>query len=174
MIERKTAALIRCAMEMGATLGTHDASLIEHMRHFGWALGLAFQVRDDMLGIWASEEESGKQQAGDIYRRKKSLPIVHALIHANPKDRQFLHTMYRQGIPITPEQVYLVLDILEQTGSRAYCSAFLTRQCQQARSILQTGASATSGDASIRARKDLLTIVDFVEAIAHSGPMQRV
>ena len=86
MIRRKTAELMACAAEMGALLGTSDAETIRRLRSFGEAMGIAFQVRDDMLGIWASSDESGKTPAGDIYRRKKSLPILHALEHANPAD----------------------------------------------------------------------------------------
>jgi len=49
-----------CATEMGATLGTCNQEIIEDLARFGHALGLAFQVRDDMLGVWATESESGK------------------------------------------------------------------------------------------------------------------
>jgi len=81
MISRKTAALMSCAAEMGALLGTCDAEIIKRLRNFGWAMGVAFQVRDDMLGVWATTAELGKTPVGDIYRRKKSLPILHALEH---------------------------------------------------------------------------------------------
>ena len=72
MISRKTAALMRCAVEMGAMIGTQDQKTIQYFANFGQAIGIAFQVRDDVSGIWATTVESGKTQAGDIYRRKKA------------------------------------------------------------------------------------------------------
>jgi len=90
MIGRKTAALMGCAAEMGAMLGTRDAETIFRFRSFGHAIGTAFQVRDDMLGVWASTEELGKTPAGDIYRRKKSLPILHALEFSKTSDQRLL------------------------------------------------------------------------------------
>ncbi len=83
MIARKTGALMGCAAEMGALLGTHSQTTIDSLREFGDAMGVAFQVRDDLLGVWATTAELGKSPAGDIYRRKKSLPFLHALEHAN-------------------------------------------------------------------------------------------
>ena len=82
MIGRKTATLMGCAAEMGAMLGTREAETIFRLRSFGFSIGIAFQVRDDLLGVWASTEELGKTPAGDIYRRKKSLPVLHALENA--------------------------------------------------------------------------------------------
>src|SRR5579859_4661166 len=57
MIGRKTAALMACAAEMGAMLGTRDEETIKRLRSFGHAMGIAFQVRDDMLGVWATTAE---------------------------------------------------------------------------------------------------------------------
>src|SRR6266496_4181954 len=82
MISRKTGALMGCAAEMGARLGTRDQETIERLSSFGKAMGIAFQVRDDLLGVWATTAELGKTPAGDVYRRKKSLPVLHALEHA--------------------------------------------------------------------------------------------
>src|SRR2546430_12422326 len=77
MISRKTGALMGCAAEMGALLGTRDQETIERLRSFGYAMGVAFQVRDDLLGVWATTAELGKTPAGDVYRRKKSRSEEH-------------------------------------------------------------------------------------------------
>lgn len=162
MISRKTACLMRCATEMGARLGTCDQKTIEELAHFGHALGLAFQIRDDMLGVWATEAELGKRPAGDIYRRKKSLPLLHAFQCAQPEDRQALARLYVQEEPITYEQVQDVLAIFVRTQTREYCRQSLVQQCQQARSALAQVAAAHHGWAG-RARNDLEGIVDFIE-----------
>src|SRR5205085_2455047 len=115
MIRRKTAALMGCAAEMGALLGTRDEETIARLREFGNAMGVAFQVRDDLLGVWASTAESGKTVAGDIYRRKKSLPVLHAFEHTNAHDQQFLRTVYTQESAVTSEQVKEILAIFVRT-----------------------------------------------------------
>src|SRR3954468_7653774 len=73
MIGRKTAALIAASIEAGALLATDHHQVIPRYRGLGWALGLAFQLNDPLLGIWGSEQSTGKQ-ASDIARRKKTLP----------------------------------------------------------------------------------------------------
>ena len=138
MIGRKTAALMSCAAEMGALLGCNNPNVIGGLRDFGWALGLAFQVRDDLLGVWGSKEVSGKTVAGDIYRRKKSLPVLHALSAANKDDLHFLQDLYQQPSVITSVQVEAVLAIFARTGTKAYCQQFLLQQCQQARRALDS------------------------------------
>jgi geranylgeranyl diphosphate synthase, type I len=162
MIRRKTAALMACAAEMGALLGTHDQQTIASLRSFGQATGVAFQVRDDLLGIWASAVESGKTVAGDIYRRKKSLPILHALEHASPWDRQILQRIYSQENPATSAQVHVVLDIFARTGTRTYCRDFLAEQCRLAHAALASVPRSQHSVAS-RALDDMETLVQFVE-----------
>jgi geranylgeranyl diphosphate synthase, type I len=162
MISRKTAVLMACAAEMGALLGTGDQETIASLRSFGEAIGTAFQVRDDMLGIWASTAESGKKAAGDIYRRKKSLPILHALEHANPTDRQRLLHIYRQESPVTPQQVDETLEIFARTGTQSYCREFLAEQCYLARAALGRVPRLSHSIAS-RALDDMEALVQFVE-----------
>lgn len=162
MISRKTAELMGCATEMGAALGSSDQAFIAGLARFGHALGLAFQVRDDILGVWASEAESGKLPAGDIYRRKKSLPILHALQYARPADQQAMMQMYAQETPITQAQVQEILAIFARTQTREYCTQFLTRQCQQARTALDQVTTGRAAPAE-GAQADLEALIDFVE-----------
>jgi geranylgeranyl diphosphate synthase, type I len=161
VIERKTAALISCSAEMGAILATSDQESIQSLSQFGRALGLAFQVRDDMLGVWATEEELGKTPAGDIYRRKKSLPIIHALAHANLADQHRLYEIYRQSEDLTDEQVEQVLAILDATGTKEFCYSFLTQQCNAALDALANIATKDH-PTSQRALADLTLLVRFV------------
>src|SRR5205807_3953208 len=121
---------------MGALLGTHDQETINRLRSFGNVMGVAFQVRDDLLGVWASTAESGKTVAGDIYRRKKSLPVLHALEQADAHDQQFLRTVYLQESPVTSKQVEEVLAIFVRTQTKAYCREFLAEQCHLAHEAL--------------------------------------
>src|SRR3954469_392063 len=107
MIGRKTAALIAASIEAGAVLATDDEEVIARYRAFGWALGLAFQLNDDLLGIWGAEESTGKQ-ASDIARRKKTLPVIYAFEHAGPEDRERLAGLYGNGGPTQPDVAEIV------------------------------------------------------------------
>ena len=166
MIYRKTGSLMQCATYMGALLGTSDKQTIECLTKFGQAIGVAFQMRDDIMGIWATAGESGKTAAGDIYRRKKSLPILHALEHAKPNDKQLLRSIYLQEGLISLEQVQQVLEIFGRTKTRAYCNLFLSEHCRQALEALRN-VPASSQSVATRARDDMKALVLFINEIAH-------
>ncbi|MCL5611674.1 MAG: polyprenyl synthetase family protein [Chloroflexi bacterium] len=79
MIEDKTAALLSACTQIGAILGNADDATIEQYRIFGRDLGLAFQVQDDILGIWGNEALMGKSVASDLVEGKNSLPVLYGL-----------------------------------------------------------------------------------------------
>ena len=162
MISRKTGALMECAAEMGAMLGTQDSETIQRLKNFGKAIGAAFQVRDDMLGIWATSTELGKTAAGDIYRRKKSLPILHTLEQATSREQQQLRAIYQQEEPLSSGQVNQVLDIFERTQTKQYCAEFLRQECQAAHEALAY-VPRHYGPIATRALDDLDMLVNFVE-----------
>lgn len=164
MIGRKTAALMSCAVELGARIGApDDDSLGDQLRIFGRALGLAFQLRDDVLGIW-SAKALGKSEAGDVRRKKMTLPVIHALEHANDADRVELAVIYAQARPPTDEQVTRALDILDRSGARARAYTALKEQLDLATSALDAVrvASASRVVAAGGAGEELASLVDFV------------
>jgi geranylgeranyl diphosphate synthase type I len=118
MIGRKTAALIAASIEAGALLATDDEAVIARYRGFGWALGLAFQINDDLLGIWGAEQSTGKQ-ASDVAHRKKTLPVIYAAEHAGPEDRARLLELYAMRDPSSAD-VAEIVSILERVGARDY------------------------------------------------------
>jgi geranylgeranyl diphosphate synthase, type I len=118
MIGRKTAALIAAAIEAGALLATDDDEIIRRYRAFGWALGIAFQLNDDLLGIWGDEGATGKEPT-DVARRKKTLPVIYAFQHAGPEDRSRLAELYARE-RATADDVAEIVALLERTGARSY------------------------------------------------------
>jgi geranylgeranyl diphosphate synthase type I len=118
MIGRKTAALIAGSIEAGALLATDDEEVIGRYRRFGWALGLAFQINDDLLGIWGAEQATGKEPS-DVAHRKKTLPVIYAAEHAGPEDRARLLELYTHMDPSEAE-VAEIVQILERVGARDY------------------------------------------------------
>ena len=79
MVSGKTAALLATAAELGAIAADAESDVCANYREFGQQLGLAFQIRDDLLGIWGDSSVTGKSSQTDIKKRKKTLPIVYAL-----------------------------------------------------------------------------------------------
>jgi geranylgeranyl diphosphate synthase, type I len=167
MISRKTAALMECAAEMGASLGTRDRETITRLSSFGRAIGIAFQVRDDLLGVWASTAELGKTPAGDVYRRKKSLPFLHALEHSDTHDQQTLHAIYQQEDALTATQIEQVLAIFARTDTKASCQHFLAQHCQLAYDALANVPHQPANTVAARALDDMKTLVHFVEDATH-------
>jgi geranylgeranyl diphosphate synthase type I len=162
MIERKTAALMACATEMGSRLGGADDETAEWMAVFGRALGLGFQLRDDLLGIWASLDQLGKRAAGDLRRKKMSLPVIIALGRAAADDRAWLVQAYQAPGEMSAEDVDQALAILDRTEARGQVWAALQEECAQARQAL-------AHLATMRPQVDwplaaLSSLVDFVAA----------
>ena len=116
MIERKTAALLGLACELGGLLAgaaeAHQAAL----REFGVALGMAFQMQDDVLGLWGDPACTGKSIGSDVRRHKKTLPILHGMARS-PALRELLTQPDRE---LDEAQVGRALALLAETGSRAY------------------------------------------------------
>jgi len=118
MIGRKTAALIAGSIEAGAVLATEDEEVIARYRAFGWDLGIAFQLNDDLLGIWGREDATGKEPT-DLARKKKTLPVMYAFEHAGAPARDRLQAFYANGEG-DAEAVAEILGILEASGAREY------------------------------------------------------
>ncbi|HEV7809224.1 MAG TPA: polyprenyl synthetase family protein [Candidatus Limnocylindrales bacterium] len=156
MIGRKTAALIAASIEAGALLATDDEQVIARYRGFGWALGLAFQLNDDLLGIWGSEQSTGKQ-ASDIARRKKTLPVIYAFEHAGPEDRERLSTLYGNGGP-TQADVAEIVAILERTGARDYTRDHARRYRDEALAELDA-ARVVDADARARLEEVIVSVI---------------
>jgi geranylgeranyl diphosphate synthase type I len=133
MIGKKTAALLGASVMAGAILAVDDTDVHEAYRQFGYDLGMAFQMADDVKGSFWSSEKSGKPEAGDIRKRKKTLPVVWALENASSEDKARLLEIYAPaaaaadgrgavafGEGLTDDDVAEVLAILERSGARAH------------------------------------------------------
>jgi geranylgeranyl diphosphate synthase type I len=114
MISGKTAALLAGCCQMGAILGGADSAAEAAYRDFGLALGLAFQVQDDILGIWGDEALTGKSAASDLLEGKKSLPVLYGLGKNGPFAKR-----WKSG-PITVADVEAVAKMLADEGASDY------------------------------------------------------
>lgn len=110
MVAGKTAALLSACCHLGALLGGADEEKQVAYRSFGHYLGLAFQVQDDILGIWGNEVVTGKSAASDLVEGKNSLPVLAGLSF----NKKFAER-WRQG-PIQPNEVEELAKLLATEG----------------------------------------------------------
>jgi len=122
MIRNKTATLLACSCQLGAMVASDNSALITHYRRFAENLGMAFQIQDDILGIWGQEEVTGKSGDSDIRQRKKTLPWVYAVSVAGQAEAaRRLREIY--SLPALDERdVAEVLTILDAVGAREYAT----------------------------------------------------
>lgn len=139
MIRGKTAALLAVALRIGARLGTSDMRLVEMYTRFGEHLGLAFQLVDDILGLWGDQAVTGKPAGNDLRRKKKTLPVVYGLEHEAGESQQPLHALYRQK-GLSDADVTAALRLLEAYGARRYVEGLARYHRQRALKVLdETG-----------------------------------
>ncbi len=155
MIAAKTSAIVRFAAWSGSLLAGASEHTARRWAEFGLALGLGFQVRDDVLGIWGATAETGKAAADDIRRRKQSLPIVMLREQLGATDRQQLDELYAAGA-IDEEGVERVLALLERERIRARAESEIARLHDQAAEALHDAA----GNDDNPCRDRLLTLVE--------------
>ena len=160
MVSKKTGALIRCALNLGALLGTGDDRTASAFRRYGSSLGLVFQIRDDVLGIWGDEQATGKPVGADISRKKNTLPAVYAMSQARGGDKQKLLHIYGQAT-IGDEEVSTVLEIMERTGAKAYAQDL----AHEYREVALSALSAV--ELAPEARADVEEISDFLLTRQH-------
>lgn len=149
MIQGKTAALLGCAGQLGALVASPDAALAEHYRRLGEGLGLAFQIQDDLLGIWGQADVTGKPVADDIRRRKKSLPVVHALGRENDPRTKRLRTLYAQEA-FLEEEVAEALAIVDASQSRPYAEELARGHLEIALAELEAAGSRPEASEALR------------------------
>ena len=129
MITGKTAVLISLACELGARIAGASEEIVAQYAQFGLDIGIAFQVCDDILGIWGHEAEIGKSAASDILTKKKSLPVLYGLAHSPEL------TAHYQLSAETPNFVATAITLLDQTNARAFAE-------QQAQQYTQSALTA--------------------------------
>ena len=117
VIERKTAVLFAAATRLGALLAGADEAVQQKLHDYGMALGYAFQIADDVLDYSADETALGKHLGDDLAEGKATLPLIHAIQHADAATRERLRTIVQEGdVDAMPE----VLAAIAATGGIDY------------------------------------------------------
>ena len=143
MISKKTGALIRCSLNLGALIGTKDREIVNIFKKAGTDLGYGFQIRDDILGIWGTEGSTGKPVGSDIKRKKKSIPILHAINTASDKSKEVLKNIFKQE-ELSNNDILTVLNIMDDTKSLNYSENLANEYCDK--SIEHIGSAKLNSD----------------------------
>ncbi|HET7036686.1 MAG TPA: polyprenyl synthetase family protein [Thermomicrobiaceae bacterium] len=150
MIGGKTAAIVAFAAWAGACSSGASDEQSERFRAFGRALGLGFQVRDDLLGIWGSAALTGKPVADDIRRRKKSLPMLLLASEADQRDLAELRAIYTAPA-VDAEGVRRVLALLARYEIEEQVQSEVDRLHQEAAVLLEAAAPPSPARAALSA-----------------------
>jgi octaprenyl-diphosphate synthase len=135
VIERKTAVLFSAATGLAAHIAGASETIQEQMNLYGMHLGLAFQIADDVLDYTGDAEALGKNLGDDLQEGKATLPVIHAMNHADANLKQRLRIIIELGDgSAMPE----VLTAIEQAGSLPYSIAKAQHHAQQAKAALST------------------------------------
>ncbi|MBI4233659.1 MAG: polyprenyl synthetase family protein [Chloroflexi bacterium] len=141
MVEGRTGALVGCALELGALAAGGEDQLGALLQQAGVKLGMAFQIRDDILDLWGAA--AGKAAAGDILSKKKSLPVVFALERAPASQKRQLGSFYFKRV-LEPADVPQIVSILDSLGAKGFCQEMALRFQQEALALLER--SGISGE----------------------------
>lgn len=146
MIEGKTAALFATCCELGALAAGASAERARAYAALGAAYGVAFQVRDDVLGTWGSPEVTGKPSGADIARRKWAFPVVWALEQPGSAARAAVAAAYAEGQSVDAAQVASVVAALDELGAREAADAEADRALELAAGIAREGELDRDGE----------------------------
>jgi len=154
LIYRKTACLFEVSMRLGSVLAGVNGRAEDAMGEYGRALGMAFQIVDDVLDLTATEETLGKPVASDLREGKATLAVIHALERGTGADREAIRTVLadRSFARVTHQQI---LEILQRHGSIDYA---MDTACAYAEVARQSVADLPETEA----RRALLWVPGFV------------
>jgi len=132
MAGNKTGSIIEFSLWAGARLGGADAETLTAMSEFGLQLGRAFQICDDISGIWATQDRTGKEPGKDLQNQKKTLPVLLAAEHASEPFESVLSAYVRSEAT----DISNVMEALDKTGARRYAEERVASHLVKARQAL--------------------------------------
>lgn len=162
MIRLKTGVLLEFSLKAGAVIGGGSREQVDAIAEFGAPLGMAFQIRDDVLDLTADPKTLGKPLGGDIRTGKRTLIVAHG-VENSPKRDVLIEILNKPEDETTMADVATASEILQDAGSIEYAQ-------QRARSLVSKAKRALSalprndGAGSLMA---LHSVADFIMARTH-------
>jgi geranylgeranyl pyrophosphate synthase len=146
MAARKTGALFSASAQAAGVLASEDRAVHDQLARFGAEFGQSFQAHDDVQGIWASTDRTGKVEMNDLVKRKKTLPVALAFEKASPKLRAELDALFAPAAPLPAENVDRIRAILEDLDVRAVIDREIADHRDRALHLLHGVPGITAGE----------------------------
>lgn len=121
IISKKSATFVSACCTMGGMGNGTPQENLHLLKKYGLHVGIAFQIQDDVLDFIADEKKLGKKIGSDLCERRVTLPIIHCLRVAGPKDRKVVERIYLNGSGDRKAALREINDVLERNGSFSYC-----------------------------------------------------
>jgi len=122
MIRLKTAVLLGCALKTGALIGGAGEADAQSLYDFGIHIGLAFQLKDDLLDVYGDEATFGKKIGGDILCNKKTYLLIHALeLATGDKANELQKWLHITDHNLANEKIKAVTSLYDQLGVKSIC-----------------------------------------------------
>ncbi|MDO5676736.1 MAG: polyprenyl synthetase family protein [Propionibacteriaceae bacterium] len=145
ILEYKSASYsIRRPALIGAALGGADEQLMGALGEFGSVIGRAFQLRDDVLGVYGDPEVTGKPHGGDIHEGKRTVLVLTALANASEQEAKELDDMLGT-VGLTDTDIDRAAEIIESTGARAHVDELIEANMRHALSVLDNASMTDDG-----------------------------
>ncbi len=156
VIRRKTAVLFQAACTISAVISDAQQEKEDALANFGYNLGLAFQMVDDLFDYIMDTADLGKQVGADLREGKLTLPVIYALKQANPADReQMVKIIQNQDFSV--EEFQILTALMKKCGGIAYTE-------QKAMACIEKAKEALSVFEPSKIKDSLLDIADYVLA----------
>jgi len=152
IISDKTAALIGAASELGALSTSKNIDDHERLKSFGENLGIAFQIKDDLLDYYGHQKVIGKPVGNDFKDKKITLPLIYAFKQASSKEISFIKRRLKKGV--NPKQVKEIISFVEERGGIEYAVSKKEEYALKAKECLSHYEESPTKEA-------LLTFVDY-------------
>ncbi|MFJ8663994.1 family 2 encapsulin nanocompartment cargo protein polyprenyl transferase [Streptomyces sp. NPDC093795] len=154
MATAKTGALLGCSCALGALYAGAGEEEVAAMDAFGREAGLAFQLIDDLIGIWGDPDRTGKPAGADLVAHKKSLPVVAALVSGTPAGEELAELYARPVLDAAAARA--AADAVERAGGRDWAQAQAAERMGRAVEYLAQAVP------DLEAAGDLLALAEFV------------
>ena len=156
MVEKKTAALFMASVAMGATLAGANQELVFKLREAMRLAGIAFQIRDDILGLVGDEKVLGKPILSDLREGKRTILVIYALQRLNEEDRRKLLTVLGNR-EASVEELKEAAEMIKRVGAVEYADMLAEDYAEKARRVV---ASIESRD--VEAKSLLADLVEYL------------
>ncbi|HHL72222.1 MAG TPA: polyprenyl synthetase family protein [Bacteroidetes bacterium] len=158
MIGDKTASLITAACQLGIVTADARGEEFEMMGKFGENIGLAFQIRDDLLDLLGREKKTGKPIGNDLRENKITLPLLHALKKAERREARRIIRLVKNGAK--DKDIEEIIRFIEENGGVAYAHERAQRLTSEAIGMLSYYPDSTYKDV-------LIKLVQFITMREH-------